>query len=74
MSDGLSMKIAAIAHAASQPAASTPPAAVAVATILGYSPSEWLVFLSILWVLIQISLAIYDRCCIKQGRRKDDPK
>lgn len=67
--------IHAAAAAAAAPAASVPPATIAAATFLGFSPSEWLVYLSIFWILIQALAFIYERVsrirrCIKQGKKE----
>ena len=56
--DAIEQGIHAVATA---PVATIPPASVAAATFLGYTPSEWLVWLSISWILIQAVFFIIDR-------------
>ena len=61
MSQKLDNAIHTAAAAASAPAASVPPATVAAATFMGYTPNEWLVWLSIAWILIQALAFIIDK-------------
>ena len=74
MSEKLDNAIHTIAAAASAPVASVPPATIAAATFLGYTPSEWLVYLSIGWIVLQMAAFVYDKvlrlrkaCQEKQG-------
>lgn len=57
-SDELSHAVAAVASA---PAATVPPATVAASAFLGYTPAEWLIWLSILWILVQFTALIIDK-------------
>jgi hypothetical protein len=53
--------IQAAAASATAPATTVPPATVAAMSFMGYSPSDWLVALSILWILVQFVALIVDR-------------
>lgn len=69
--------IHAAAAAASTPAASVPPAMVAGASFLGYSPAEWLVWLSIFWIIVQATAFVWERVmrirsACKERKEKED--
>ena len=53
--------IQSMAAAASAPLATIPPTTVAAASFLGYSPSEWLIWVSIGWILLQATCLVIDR-------------
>ena len=72
MSNNLFLKIAAIAHTASQPAASAPPAAVAALAVAGVQLSDWVLMLTGVWISVQIGFFIFDRFFAKKCRRKED--
>ena len=61
MADKMDQAIHAVAAAAATPTASVPPTTVAAATILGYPPSELLVWLSICWIIVQFAALVTDR-------------
>ena len=61
MSEKLDHAIHAVATVASAPAATVPPAAVAAMTFMGHTPQEWLIWLSILWILVQFTALIIDK-------------
>lgn len=71
MSEKIDQAIHAAATVASAPASTVPPATVAAVTFMGYSPNEWLVWLSILWILTQFTFLIVDRI-IRWRRMKKD--
>jgi len=61
MSDKADHLLHAAAAVASAPATSVPPATVAAMTFMGYTPNEWLVWLSILWIVVQFCALVVDR-------------
>jgi hypothetical protein len=69
MSQKLDHLIHAAAGIASSPATTAPPATIAALSFAGVGLSDWLILLSIVWIVLQISFFLLDKY-LKFCRRK----